>query len=367
MLVSKPKKKNSKGSKQKQKMELPTFHPCSAKYFAALSDPWSPEATGSCVPFGDAEMTHKARYFKRLTMTTGTAGVGWCLINPPLANDVPGAYFTTNLFGGINATPYATASTLQVGVSSTTFANAPYPLSDLRPLSTSAGINAPQVAGRLVSVGVSIEYTGTVMNMSGLLYSLVEPSHANLALSTATELGEYPNCLVTRITDERIFTVAHGINQVELDFVNQAGFGDVGYSQANAYNPLVWPYAPDVPLQNFTSGTAATGEPGAPILLMVVLPASAGAQTFNVEIVVHAEYKGYGTAASQTPSHVDEKGGRMVLAASGTAREIQQAEKCDWACAMSNSLSKVIRENGPSVLREGTKTVMGLVKKFSML
>jgi len=62
---------------------------CAAKYAVAISDPWSPEADGACIPRAPSRPSQKIKLFNRVNVTISSNGYTPIYFMPCFANDCP--------------------------------------------------------------------------------------------------------------------------------------------------------------------------------------------------------------------------------------------------------------------------------------
>lgn len=217
-------------------------------------------------------------------------------ISPCHGNDSVLAYYSTSTYTAAN---FSNVTTATVGVA-TAVHNGPWTTADVAFAST---VTPPPVQGRIVSVGVSIEYTGTVLNQGGLYYMLVEPNHQNTSnIASTALLGSYSETLIKRISSKKEFLVTSAIEQSEIDYYQPTALTVASSIFSN------YPYSGG---QSANSTDTLVGS--APLcILFTGLPGN----TFNVEICLHMEYVGKKAQALLTPNHSDVRGFEMVSNAS---------------------------------------------------
>jgi hypothetical protein len=92
MLTSSEPRKRSNGTVQLSK--------CALKYALAIASPFNVAARGACIPTVPAPESFKTTGFIRGTAFIGTAGVGYILVAPCLAKDMPALFCTNALYTG---------------------------------------------------------------------------------------------------------------------------------------------------------------------------------------------------------------------------------------------------------------------------
>lgn len=268
---------------------------CAQKYAIAISAPWDPRAEGACIPRHPSRPSQKVKTFARFTMTIGTGGVGFVHVIPSLAANAVNAVYTSSTYAGTTIGGVSTATT---GIS-TYGNNSPYQLTAF----SASGSGAPNIQGRVVSVGMSIQYTGTKLNEGGLYYMLVDPNHQNCNRFTSlADIGAFAEALTIRVDDSKQWLLTSSIENKELEYYNS------NTNAAITALDAVFPYSQGI---EFSGPDTTLG--GSP--MMVAVTGTAG-NTFQVEIVQHVEFVGYGCQAAVTPTHGDSRGFELVAAAS---------------------------------------------------
>lgn len=361
---------------------LPAMQECTAKYLVATTTPWSPEAMGACVPSSDARPSQKVTAFSRVTGVIGTQGIGYVVITPSLSNDAPCMYVTTAAFTGTNNLPL----TVTAGIAALTagwqmaYTNSPYPTSRFLPNVTNSGFYNNVLAGRMVSAGTSVEYTGTVMNMGGLLYCLTEPVHNNLMGVSIGGLAGYTDCDIKRVSDKKCWLVSFGQNDTECSYSSPATSSAAAFVAQNVsaagvpMTNLIYPFSKGEQmiecLQGPTTYTDASGASDINFLAGMAAQTSVigitgvPGNTFQVETVMHIEYVGALAQAFVTPSHRDPAGLAIVQQALSIAPAIKQSTGKDWASSVIDGVVSVTKEYGPAALRKGKDILVGLASSL---
>lgn len=352
-LVKQVKSKKSKKTKKSMNRGL-RLSPCAAQYALAIANPWDPRAQGACIPKWPARPSQKVTTFSRIPVSTGTNGVGFCLISPTTANDATLAWFTQSNFGGTNALFNANGSgtTTTQGVSSTTAGNAPFQWANFV---APADYNGVGVKCRMVSVGASIQYTGTVSNMGGTYYLYASGSHSNCRGMAPSDVGQKVDGVVGRISNKKAWISSNCVSAHETDYESDSSGID---PSGNLYAMLqAFPYS-DGQWFDSASSSAAYKNGSAPIILMWT---STPGNTFEVEIVQHIEYTGGASQALQTASHADTTGFEIVNSAAQTL----QTEARDLYGSLKTALYREINNVASSItggaVRAGLKAATGLM------
>lgn len=290
---------------------------CAAKYATAIANPWSPEATLACVPYGESRMSQKTSNFLRFDATVGTAGIGFVMITPTIANDLAYAWYTQGAFTGSTAaiTSTGTAACSTIGVTAAVMSNLPYTNLTLNPgATTGANVNLLANRGRIVSVGVSASYTGTELNMGGLMYCYTDPQHGNQQGSTPGVIGQRGEADVSNVSRDKCWLMCSAVDTDELDFPE---ISTTPSSHINAFYPFS--------KSSFLDAAAASGPIYNGAAPMIIMFTGTPLNTVHIEIVQHTEYIGPITEAKTSPSIMDSVGTMTVLSAANAVPRMKQA------------------------------------------
>lgn len=312
------------------------------RYLIALTNGFHPSAFGITQIASDVGFSYPCTSVNRLDLTIGTAGVGWLLVCPSVANDTISAMYTTNTFTGSLASPLSAANTFNTGVA--IIANATLPFASTA--FTQRG-SAESVTGRIVAVHARVQYTGTTMNQGGLLYCYADPNHQSTSGMAITDVSQFPQTDVINVERKYCDIIAHAIAPAEIEFPvsSPLSTGTLNvYPYSTADNNYATGYLGPT---NFTVATGASGVlAGIPI--MIVMATGLPGNTFHVDIATHVEYTGIGAAANQTPCMVDVAGAHRVLQASKLlALEHSSNKEGDRFTQVVNLLKKGTRQMAP--------------------
>lgn len=344
---------------------------CSAKYAYAISDPFSPIATGVCVPSGQATASHKVTGFVRVDSKIGTQGFAFIAISPSGARDAPQLIVSNaGYFPSTVAILNNTGSGFATGLNVVSVSNLPYTADNLI---NKSGEDSQEVTSRVVSAGVSVQYTGTALNQSGMAYLYRDPAHKNVSITPGTvsnasisSLSSNPLTTVCNFTRERCMVSDFASNSVEMNFI-----GNSDLSSGISYRTsLVYPFSGgegDLSTSSQSVGTLTYSSPaavqyyqGAPTTIICVT--GQPGQDFHVEYVVHVEYIGNLAAASYTPTDSDIQGAGMVLeAANGIQqRKTSKPEASTWSL-MYEGLAYAAKKAAPVVIPLAERAIMSLL------
>lgn len=191
---------------------------CAQKYALAISDPWSPQAQGACIPRHPSRPSQKITVFSRFQLSVGGATssgtYGAIYVCPSLANDAPTLFYLDNT-AELNALP-STAADIQklLPFMKQVLPNSPYPSSAFQ--MTLGGGSGASVQGRIVSSGLSVQYMGSTLNQGGVYTMYVNPNHDNMLTYAPSTYSGYDETLIDRIGDKKQWMVTSGIDDSEL-------------------------------------------------------------------------------------------------------------------------------------------------------
>lgn len=229
---------------------------CAAKYATAIADPWNPLAQGACVPRHPARPSQKLALFNRFQMVVGGTGdasqVGIITVHPCLSKDMPSLMYTTNT-SDLHAIPNSSAKGYSQAVGmSPVYTNCPYSTAQLTETVNGA---MPEVQGRIVSFGVSVQYMGTQLNEGGIVTQFTSANHDSVYGYSWASLPQNNETVVDRISDKRMWFVGSGLDEQELTYGQSVALNANG--TPNVTN-VVYPFSrgQTVGLNSNYSGTA---------------------------------------------------------------------------------------------------------------
>lgn len=275
-------KKNGNGVNKPRLAPRPSLSACAAKYALAITDPWNTQAAGACLPTWPCPPSQKVMLRYRGETTIGSNGVGMVCVSPCLSNNSVGVWTTDITWAGTTVTANDAAG----GVSSATFVGSPYTaaqLADVDPSQT--------VRGRIVSVGASIEYTGPLLDRGGMIYAYSQPNHENVTTLTVAEIASLDNSKVESNRGQKVRIVGVPVQPTDVDF------------HQGTSNKALYPWY---------EGTSATSPNTAASPCMAFLVTGEIGNTYQVTVVIHAEYIGTLTAGRTTRSESDTLGFQAV-------------------------------------------------------
>lgn len=344
---------------------------CGLKYAYAISDPFAPSCTGVCVPSGQATGSHKVTGFVRFDSKIGVGGVAFVCVAPSACNDAAQIYVSNSAYTGVDVALLSAVNTFNTGVTGIAVSNLPYTTDDHV---VKSGEDSQRVASRLASVGLSIQYTGTALNQSGMVYMYRDQAHGNVSLQPGTTdamkvpvLASSPTTAVCNFTRDRCLIADFAAQPSEMNFVRDAESGgdSIGYRTS-----LIYPYSGPEGLLSLQGGGVSSFQrttvggrtywQGNPTTVIMVT--GQPGQDFHCEYVVHAEYVGNIASASYTQSDSDVQGAGMVLEAANTVmqRKTASPERSNWQL-MYDGLAYAAKRAAPIVIPIAEKAIIAML------
>lgn len=326
---------------------------CTLKYAAAVSVPFEIAARGACVPSTPAVPSQKVHSVIRGDAVIGTTGMGFIAISPCLGNDGIAAYYTNVSFAGTFFQILTANNITGVGISVVSPTNLPFTSAQL------ASTVDPVVQGRMVAVGVRIQFTGTELNMSGLTYCMEHPLHQNPCLNPGTTigatnatLGTYEDCEIAALTRSPCHLTLSAKSIGETEYIP---IETLYVNAASTTTGLVYPFSNGNAVQNggFTYSSAGVNA-GAPC--GVIGFTGVAGQTVHFEIISHVEYVGLATAGRTTENPADSEGVARVLAASARMQVLKTESTGNTSftgAGMWTLMYRALREVGKEVVKVG--------------
>jgi len=167
-----------------------------------------------------------------------------------------------------------------------------------------------------VACGATVQFTGTELDLGGLVYCHTDKDHSGLGLTTIAQIGSFSDADISNLNRSKCELVCFPINDIETRFRT-----NVDYNAQTALEQACWAY----PYNNSTSpinDSSAFGNGACP--MMIMFSGKAGAPVY-VEIVQHLEFCDGPAEPMSTPTHADPVGTAHVLAAASHAIEKKQS------------------------------------------
>lgn len=292
-------RKKSRGSRSGGGEKKLVLSKEASTYLRSYISPFAQEVRGAHIPSTPSYPTYKVMGFIRGTGFIGTAGVGFVALSPCLNNDQPSLFYSTAAYSLDHANgpnnDFTSPNGTTLAPAFVSFTNLPYTAAQI-----SSTAPKTKIEGRTVSVALRLQYTGTELNRSGMIYAYSDPdcdgtlgqNHSSTQAegdgSGTTFIPGYNIATLSAKEGTEIYPVRKGYtqlvilppNQYSMDFTNQ---------NANAVRQN-YPYSNG---ENIATSTATIGSP--PAIIMVT---GVAGQSFYFEAIVHNEYEGSGVVQS---------------------------------------------------------------------
>jgi len=310
-VVRNPPKRRNRTSRRMPQVQLQS---CTLKYARAVFNPFDPDAYGACLPMGNFRPSQKSHSKIFLSVTIGSAGVGYFLYAPCLANDATSIFTTASTYTGTTTTGAATTGT---GINASNFTTQPFTAGQLLESDT-PNVRNP-VQGRIVSCGVRWRYTGTELNRGGTVLSYVDPLHETLEGQSYNNIGAY---IESNFSTPGTNHMSESLSVFSCNF-RECNYPDTTVDSSSTLDSLscTYPYSDQV-------GTIFNANVGAPIagVFFTGVPGN----TFLFEIIQHCEYEGSLCQSMLTPNSSDPQGAELVQAAASRAQSVTTENARDY-------------------------------------
>jgi hypothetical protein len=312
---------------------------CGRKYALSLSQPFSAQADGCCLPFPPDAPSLKANCLVRANLQVDLGGTAWVVISPTLAKDKTALWTST-----VNASAFpitiATKDTAPANYAAFTASGLPFAQSD---------IVSGSIAGRIVSVAIRITYVGTAANMSGLYFAYTNADRDNVNSSTYSiaNILTSKECKLARVTNKP-FEMAYTVASPEHYRYVGHKEATAGVGTAATYGQVAcYPWSSGVDING--KGPCLTGaiDNGAAMAIIGITNAIAPS-SFYVEYIQHVEYVGRSATFGLTPSHSDPPAASAVETAAQLAATDYESSSGTWGSVFSKALNHVRAEMNPN-------------------
>lgn len=317
----------------------PSVSLCMSKWYSCLTKPFHPDSTGACIPTGGNFSSARNFGYLRFDAYIGTGKMGFVAISPTGVNNAPAIFYSNAQYAQTSAIILTANNTLAGGVSTSLIPNNRYTVQQVV-----GNLANPQAICRLVGGGVRIQYTGTNLNLSGLVYVYTSPSHSSAVDDPATALpftvaglGAYQECIIKPTSREPIEISMPPHNETELDYPINAGSAPLAafpWSQASTFNGY-----------SYTGGSGVNV--GCPTTL-IMFTGEAG-QSFHFEYGMHVESVGPVTEGQRMPADSDPVGVDTMMAAISNATIAVASTRSEFADALKTEYSKTVAMRAPRV------------------
>lgn len=317
------------------------FSECTKRFLTSLRDPFSPDAVGACVPNGGPP-TRKVTVRGAFTAASGTSAGGhrcWIGISPSVANDAVSFWHTNSDCPDATLTP-ATDVANPVPKTGWSQVNAPtpYPSSAFQTSFPPETVVNETPLGRIVSVGVRVEYIGTELNKGGMYTCFYNSEGTSLYGATATSMFTNADSSRMRVAEDKPCTLVLYPNtdsQMSLEWAERY----TSYPGAANGNSILFPLGVGLGFSTFSTTLLVGAMSGA-----ICIDCPVGGMNFNVEYVMHLEYA-HGSAANMaTPNPSDPVGMELVIASLLRTPTVKRANpKLNHSSAVNAALSIALK------------------------
>jgi len=277
------------------KSQISALDECEAIYLKAVLDPFDPSLRGRvCYPSFPSRDSVKYNTTWAGTVTIGTNGLGFLMVDPTYANDVISVWYTGGSYAGTTSSAFSKSD---AGVSNSTMSG-PYASALFQSFNSAGSSNE----ARVVTGGIRTKYTGTELNRGGLNAYLLDQSQDSLVNNTTLGASfglTYSNKFPT-LGDEWQHFVIPPFHEVDLEYNGSTNLFPWSQNRGTTANPFIG----------------------------VVFNGTAG-NTFWVELIFHCEVAGASVQlAAATPSHIgNQQLIQSVMSASASAVYRPDSEK----------------------------------------
>jgi hypothetical protein len=332
---------------------------CAMKYALAIAEPFNPSAFGACVPDGASELTMKRHSKQVIPLTIGTAGYAYALFMPTVANDAPNVLYTTPTYSGVGGTGTAFSATNTLSSTVTYSCPSTLPFTSTNFSNNSQYNDEANAYGRVVSMGIKCQYTGTTLNEGGLVYVYSDPNHENVSgLSVSSGLLTTMQTIdIEKVSRENVieFSIS-AVNAEETPFSIAPNDGAPAGTQAyypfnsspNFYTTYNGSSYTSSSVGSITGLGNNTSLIGAPVAMMTIQ--GTPGNTFLMEIITHAEYIGPAANAGFTPTSSDPIALNKIMNAAQVLPVERTATKSRGWKLFRGILEDVYREAKPMVV-----------------
>jgi hypothetical protein len=285
---------------------------CAANYAMVLPDPWN--GMEACLPCDLMPLPSQKNYaFCRTDMVIGTDGIGFALIKPVAAADLP----------CVDTTTATSAGTLTTALQS--FTNTLQSYQSNNPFTTAAFMDG-SVSARFTAYGISVQYDGKLMDRNGVVYCFEEPDNQSLESWTPNEIFSANFAKQYAVTEKK-FTVCHSGPTDPSDL-------------------------------EFRSGTAGTLPRGADYTMGIIVSGVPG-DKYIVNAVFRCEYIGNSVSGKTMTHPAGGVFGAVVAAAKDVVLRGGPLKPAD-APSMWQTVKNFVSENAPFLANAGMAIGKGI-------
>lgn len=336
-VISKPNQNRKSNSNSKRKPSSPGLTGCATKYFIAVSNPWSPQARGACIPRNPCPPSQKVSMTTYLTVVIGINGIGFVAVSPCLASDSPIAWSSTATYAGSAITNLnCTNGGISGGETIVDYLMTPFKNAQL------TGV-FPEISGKIISTGVRSQYIGKLTDRNGLITCFHDPNHMTVA-TTPSNIRDRQEAVTRAVGSNPCELTIYGVDEREFQYPDGSSAGGLVENLKQIY-----PFSGGI---NVT-GTEQFGRPVGAIVYY-----GAPGTTFDVEIIQHMEFVGR-SATNSTPNVSDSSGFDMVTSALDRVPQILSTSTVQsFTSAASQALGQVSSQLGRAAVNAGANYLM---------
>lgn len=312
--------------------------PHSVDYLASLTDPFNPVNYHKPLPAGGSGFTRTIR--QKVTVTVGTNGNGFLLLNPSMYDVRENYSYTTSAYAGTAACNRGVAGAI-AGVTGGKF-TFPYTTAQLQAV---AGLGADrEMQFRIDSMALRARYTGSLLNRSGTVFMCAHPQNGDLSQLTFDEiLSRFPECHTYSLHDD--------VDEYTNVWFPRTPGGREFYDEATTNVPFqpFFPTCNNLGLGYWDTLVGAGNTAGGTSFIFGVSGGVAGT-TFQVDLVLTISYTGkpVGLSAVAIPN---DNAGLDTIHSIVTSSEMSKSgdTSSDHKDHMVNSIENAVVDAAPAI------------------
>jgi hypothetical protein len=307
---------------------------CTRMYTRALTNPWGDFSELPCIPDALIVPSKKVKTTSRGTMSTGTTGVGWIVVDPFLMVEQ----------GGTLTSQFVSYPVLATNINYNTTSYYPFTTSALQPGVFAPTVNSefasgylesnPQMQLRLVGAGVKVRYVGNTLYDQGQITIYRSPGNWEIAGGSTSS---------TLLQDFR--TSRDALRKGPWYYVTYCPDDPnyLGYKPYYWYNPIV---------DTVGNGSYATHRS-----LMLYIDGASTSTTAPFEFEVDCYYEVIGPNLTVSPSHSDMQAAATAQASLPVQLPTENPTKVESNVLkqIANSLANIVSSVGPQLINAGMK------------
>jgi len=303
--------------------------PCLKKWYTCLTDPFSPNATGACIPTGGNVPSARNFGFVRFDAFVGTGGMGFVAFSPTASNQGPAFYYTNVAFAGVTTRILTAVNTFSVGVLPSAMPNNRWTTAQL----STPSLQNPAASSRCVGGGFRMMYTGTNLNLSGMVYTYTSPAHQTAVDDgsgnpfTIASLGALQETVVFPVQREPYELSLYPVEEKELD-----------YHDGNSILNHLYPWSNNTNINGFTYNSFGL-DVGAPTTVVVFT--GVPGQSVHFEYGLHWESVGPVTEGMRQASDSDVAGVDQMMCALAGAQVCASSTRESFTSCLRKEFARI--------------------------